>query len=114
SFALRDWRDVGVGARIERRTAAGENRETTADRRLLKSGSRAQGIRHLISETAPRSDVGILRLRGSRQADPKIVRLETGILVTQRDETGDEQRRAREQRHRERHLRANEQFAETL
>ena len=59
-------------------------------------------------------DIGILRLRHDGEADPEILRLEPGILLTQPHETGDEQRRAGEQRDRKRDLRADQQFAETL
>ena len=68
----------------------------------------------LFHETLARGWIGILGLRQRNEADPEIFGAEPNVLAAQLDKAGDEQRRAGKQRDRQGHLRANQNFAESL
>ena len=69
----------------------------------------------LLPETRARRACPDIALAGKvRKPTQRFFGLKPGILLTQPNETRNEQRRAREQRDRERDLRADKNFAETL
>ena len=66
----------------------------------------------MFCETCARCDVPIGRVRQRHEPDPNIIAI-ADVLLTQPDEARDEQGRAREQRHRESHLRTYEDSPKT-
>src|SRR6266496_3882027 len=106
-------RNIAVRAHIKR-SITSIQRNIAADCRALETVNIAQLIKYLFCKTLTRLSIGILRDRQCNCARPKILGMEAYVLLTQPDETRDEQRRAGQQRDRERDLRAYEDFAETL
>ena len=111
--ALLDWRNIAIAPRIKITTEANQ-RNIAADSRALETRNTAQLMQCLFNKTLTRRRVGILRGRQCNRARPKILGTEADVLLTQADETRDEQRCAGQQRDRERDLRADEDFAEAL
>src|SRR4030095_3921681 len=105
--------DVTIAPRVERPGAAIQ-RNITADSRVFETWSVAQCAKSLLDETLTRCGVRILRNRQCDSSGPKIVGAKPDVLLTQTDETGDEQCCACEQSYGQRDLRANEDLAETL
>src|SRR5207249_10433951 len=105
-------RNIAVRARIKC-SITSIQRNIAADCRALETANIAQLIKYLFCKTLTRLSVGILRDRQCNCARPKILGTEADVLLTQTDETRDEQRRAGQQRDRECDLRAYEDFAET-
>src|SRR5438046_7476899 len=68
----------------------------------------------LVNKALTRRTVWVLRSRQGNRTRPKILGAEAKVLLTQADETRDQQRRAGQQSDRERDLRADEDFSEAL
>src|SRR5439155_12996690 len=112
-LTLLDWRNITIAPRVKIATEANQ-RNIAADGRALERGNTAQRMECLFNKTLTRRTVWVLRGRQCNRTRPKILGTEAKVLLTQADETGDEQRSAGQQRDRERDLRANEDFAEAL
>src|SRR4029077_5408009 len=107
--------DLAVSARIKRRvTAADQQRNIAADSDTLKTWNRSQRSEQLFYEALSRPDIRILCCRQSYEANPNISVVVSDVLLIETDKTRDQQCRAGEQRHRQRHLRADEDFSEAL
>ena len=111
--ALLDWRNFTIVPRIKITTEANQ-RNIAADGRALETRETAQLMECLFNKTLTRRRVEILRGRQCDRTGPKILGTEADVLLTQADETRDEQRCTGQQRDRERDLRADEDFAEAL
>src|SRR4029077_10356449 len=111
--ALLDWRNITIAPRIKITTEANQ-RNIATDSRALETRETAQLMECLFDKTLTRRSVGILRGRQCNRTRPKILGTEANVLLTQADETRDEQCRAGQQRDRQRYLRADQNFAETL
>src|SRR5206468_3717696 len=106
-------RNIAVRARVKRSITSIQG-NIAADCRALETANIVQLIKYLFCKTLTRRSIGILRDRECNCARPKTLGTEADVLLTQTDETRDEQRCAGQQRDRERDLRAYENFAETL
>ena len=111
--ALLDWRNITIAPRIKITTEANQ-RNIAADGRALETRETAQLMECLFNKTLTRRSVWILRGRQCNRTRPKILGTEANVLLTQADETRDEQCCAGQQRDRERYLRADQNFAKTL
>src|SRR5205085_508662 len=112
--ALIDREDFAVRPGVKHVAAgAGEKGNVGAQARALQTGDITQSGERLFGEALARAEIGIARIRQGDEAEPNIVRAIADILLAQAHETGDEQGRAREQRHGKGNLRADENFAET-
>ena len=113
SRALFHRRQLVIAPRVERSVTAIQ-RNVPTNGRGLDAGNIAQRVEQLFDKTLTRCSVGILRSGQCDRAGPEVLRPETEILLTQTNETRDEQRRAGKQRHRKRNLRSNQNLAQPL
>src|SRR5207248_252879 len=90
---LFDWWNIAILARVES-TVTAVQRNVATDGRALEARHVLQRVEKLLGETMARHVVGILRRRERDSASPKFLRLEAEVLLTQSNETGDEQCRA--------------------
>src|SRR5207237_8601048 len=92
----------------------GDQRDIATDRGALDRWNLLQRRQSFFHETLARGGIGIGRLRQRHQASPHILGAEPDVLLAQLYEAGDKQRRARQQRDRERDLRTDQDFAEPV
>src|SRR5262249_30653443 len=85
----------------------GEQRNIRADGCAFESRNLSHFRKTLFDETLTRVQIGILVLRQRDETDPAIFRMKADTLLTQTNETRDQQCRARKQSDRKRDLRAN-------
>src|SRR5882724_7224143 len=103
-----DRQNLAVSAGIKCVTGGGgDERNVAADCCALETWNCAQRSESSFHETLARGLVGIRRLRQGHEPDPEIFGPKPDVLPTQLYKTGDEQRRAREQRNRQGDLRAD-------
>src|SRR4030095_12649925 len=105
--ALLDWRNITIGPRIKITTEA-DQRNIAADGGAFEPRNTAQLMERLFNKTLTRWRVGILRGRQCDRTRPKILGTEADVLLTQADETRDEQRCTGQQCDRECDLRADQ------
>src|SRR5213079_2375 len=106
---------LAISARIKRRVAAaGQQRNIAANSDTLKTWNRSQRGEQSFYETLTRPDIRILCRRQSDETNPNTSVVVADILLIKTYKTRDQQCGASKQRHRERDLRAHEDFSEAL
>src|SRR5213075_659421 len=98
-LTLLDWRNIMIAPRIKITTEANQ-RNIAANSRALEPGNTAQLMQCLFNKTLTRRTVWVLRGRQCNRTRPKILGTEAKVLLTQADETRDQQRGASQQRFR--------------
>src|SRR5262252_6827018 len=107
--------DLAVSTRIKRGiTSADQQRDIAGDSDTFKTWNRSQRGEQLLYEALTRLDIRILCRRQSNEANPNISVLISDVLLIETNKTRDQQCGPGEQRHRERDLRADEDFSEAL
>ena len=96
-LAFLHGRNITVRARVKR-SITSIQRNIAADCRAFEAGNIAQLVERLFCKTATRRSIGILRCRQCDRAGPQILGMEADVLLTQTDETHDEQRCSGQQR----------------
>src|SRR5207244_8432376 len=112
-LTLLDWRNITIAPRIKITTEANQ-RNIAANSRTLEPGNTTQLTQCLFDKTLTRRAVGVLGGRQCNRTRPKILGTEAKVLLTQADETRDEQRRASQQSDRESGFGADEDLAEPM